>query len=189
MGKDGGCFPSKNRPPSTVESDPDPAPNPVSNHDDSISIESVNATVEIRKLRIFIVFYSMYGHVESLERSIKKGVEEIDGVEGVLFRVPETLSPETLSAMKLGYGKNRSSPESPPDIVKCFIRPPPGMIFTWISTLKPCDMRTYVTWGKPSSSALHNICYQSNSNDVYCQKHDVTAMVGPAFDSYMLLFS
>lgn len=102
MGKGGGCFHSKNRPPPVVESDPDYAQNPVDNDDDdSVPIETVNPIVEIRKLRIFIVFYSMYGHVESLARYIKKGVEEIDGVEGVLFRVPETLSPDALSAMKV----------------------------------------------------------------------------------------
>lgn len=118
MGKGGGCCPSKNRPPSIVESDPDPAPNPVSNHDDSIPIESVNPTVEIRKLRIFIVFYSMYGHVESLARNIKKGVEEIDGVEGVLFRVPETLSPETLSAMKVPTKDDEITEISPEELVE-----------------------------------------------------------------------
>ncbi|KAL4587780.1 hypothetical protein LXL04_000654 [Taraxacum kok-saghyz] len=101
MGKGGGCFPSKITPPVIVDSDPDPVLNPVSNDDDSIADETVIPTVERRKLRIFIVFYSTYGHVESLARYIKKGVEEIDGVEGVLFRVPETLSPETLLAMKV----------------------------------------------------------------------------------------
>ncbi|KAI3667779.1 hypothetical protein L6452_42848 [Arctium lappa] len=102
MGKGAGCFPSKNRAPAVIESDPDPSPNPVSDDDDvSIPIETVNPTIGIRKLRIFIVFYSMYGHIESLARSIKEGVDEIDGVEGVLYRVPETLSFETLSAMKV----------------------------------------------------------------------------------------
>lgn len=52
-------------------------------------------------LRIFIVFYSMYGHVEGLARRMKKGVDGIDGVEGVLFRVPETLPPEVLEQMKV----------------------------------------------------------------------------------------
>ncbi|KAI3820848.1 hypothetical protein L1987_08398 [Smallanthus sonchifolius] len=101
MGKGGGCFPSKNRAPSFVESDPDPAPIPAINDNRSIPIEQIKPPVEIRKLRIFIVFYSMYGHVESLARNIKKGVEEIEGVESVLFRVPETLSAETLTAMRV----------------------------------------------------------------------------------------
>lgn len=52
-------------------------------------------------LRIFIVFYSMYGHVEILARRIKLGVDSIDGVEGVLFRVPETMMPEVLVQMRV----------------------------------------------------------------------------------------
>lgn len=55
----------------------------------------------VKKLRIFIVFYSMYGHVEGLARRIKKGVDGIDGVEGVLFRVSETLTPQVLEEMKV----------------------------------------------------------------------------------------
>ncbi|KAI7745076.1 hypothetical protein M8C21_013548 [Ambrosia artemisiifolia] len=96
MGKGGGCCPSKQtRAPSVNQSDEDPHQSPSTNPDHSIPI-----TIQPTKLKIFIVFYSMYGHVESLARNIKKGVEEIDGVEGVLFRVPETLSFETLMAMK-----------------------------------------------------------------------------------------
>lgn len=57
-------------------------------------------------LRIFIIFYSMYGHVETLAREIKKGVDSIDGVQGVLYRVPETLPPETLVQMKVAVKSN-----------------------------------------------------------------------------------
>ncbi|KAL8215182.1 hypothetical protein R6Q57_004631 [Mikania cordata] len=118
MGKGGGCFPSKNKAASIVESNPDPAQTPVRNDDHSISIEQVPPPVEFRKLRIFIVFYSMYGHVESLARNIKKGVEEIDGVEGVLFRVPETLSPETLTAMKVPVKEDDIPEISPEELVE-----------------------------------------------------------------------
>ncbi|KAJ8530155.1 hypothetical protein K7X08_036990 [Anisodus acutangulus] len=54
-----------------------------------------------KKLRIFIVFYSMYGHIESLARRMEKGVDGIKGVEGVLYKVPETLSPDVLEQMKV----------------------------------------------------------------------------------------
>lgn len=54
-----------------------------------------------RKLRIYIVFYSTYGHVEDLARKIKKGVDGVEGVEGLLFRVPETLPPEALLQMQV----------------------------------------------------------------------------------------
>lgn len=51
------------------------------------------------KLKIFIIFYSMYGHIEGLAKRMKKGVDAIEGVEGVLYQVPETLSPEVLEQM------------------------------------------------------------------------------------------
>lgn len=55
----------------------------------------------IKKLKIFIIFYSMYGHIEGLAKRMKKGVDSIEGVEGVLYRVPETLSSKVLDEMKV----------------------------------------------------------------------------------------
>lgn len=48
----------------------------------------------------------MYGHVELLARRMKKGVDSIDGVEGILYRVPETLSKEILEQMKVPHKGN-----------------------------------------------------------------------------------
>lgn len=42
----------------------------------------------------------MYGHVEALAKKMKGGVDAIEGVEGVLFRVPEILSAEVLEQMR-----------------------------------------------------------------------------------------
>ncbi|XP_052192552.1 probable NAD(P)H dehydrogenase (quinone) FQR1-like 1 [Diospyros lotus] len=109
MGKGGGCVPSKKR--SSLGASDHDAPNPARD-EGSVPIESpspdASAPVQDgalqaldKKLRIFIVFYSMYGHVEGLARRIKKGVDGIDGVEGVLYRVPETLSEEVLDQMKV----------------------------------------------------------------------------------------
>lgn len=90
MGKGGGCIPSKNHPirigddDSTIEPD---------EHDAVGSIKS-------RKLKIYVVFYSMYGHVARLAKKIKAGVDSVDGVEAVLFRVAETLSEDVLVNMK-----------------------------------------------------------------------------------------
>ncbi|KAL0348398.1 UNVERIFIED_CONTAM: putative NAD(P)H dehydrogenase (quinone) FQR1-like 2 [Sesamum angustifolium] len=109
MGKGGGCMPSKGKA-SLGVSDHDV---PIALSERSISTEglsparSVNAAIPVRggdsqrKLRIFIVFYSMYRHVETLARRIKKGVDGVEGVEGVLYRVPEILAPEILEQMKV----------------------------------------------------------------------------------------
>jgi len=47
---------------------------------------------------VYVVFYSMYGHVKTLSQSIKAGLEK-NGVEAKLFQVKETLSPEILGKM------------------------------------------------------------------------------------------
>ncbi|CAM8998253.1 unnamed protein product [Rhodiola kirilowii] len=49
--------------------------------------------------KIYIVYYSMYGHVGTLAEEIKKGVESVDGVEAKLWQVPETLPEQVLSKM------------------------------------------------------------------------------------------
>ncbi|CAF0809858.1 unnamed protein product [Adineta steineri] len=50
------------------------------------------------KARINIIYYSMYGHVATLAKSILKGVEAA-GAEARLIQVPETLSKEVLTKM------------------------------------------------------------------------------------------
>ncbi|XP_072951122.1 probable NAD(P)H dehydrogenase (quinone) FQR1-like 1 [Typha angustifolia] len=49
--------------------------------------------------KVYIVYYSMYGHVEKLAEEIKKGVSSVEGVEAKLWQVPETLPAEVLSKM------------------------------------------------------------------------------------------
>ncbi|CAM6097782.1 unnamed protein product [Calypogeia fissa] len=49
--------------------------------------------------QIYIVYYSMYGHVAQLAEEIKKGANSVEGVEATLYQVPETLSEEVLGKM------------------------------------------------------------------------------------------
>ena len=50
-------------------------------------------------MKILIVYYSMYGHVHTMAQAIAEGVGEIDGIEVVMRRVPETLPEEVLEKM------------------------------------------------------------------------------------------
>ncbi|CAA2966571.1 probable NAD(P)H dehydrogenase (quinone) FQR1-like 2 [Olea europaea var. sylvestris] len=110
MGKGGGCVPSKKKlpEPTTIvdESPPDSTSNTTAGPDPS------------KNLRLFIVFYSMYGHVEGLARRMKMGVDAVDGVEAELFRVPETLPDDVLAQMR-APPKDDSIPVigSPADLV------------------------------------------------------------------------
>ncbi|MFS8033756.1 putative NAD(P)H dehydrogenase (quinone) [Helianthus anomalus] len=97
MGKGGGCVPSKKRPPAVNSGD---APATVSSPPIAESQTSEAQIVPATKLKILIVFYSMYGHVETLARRMKTGVDGVDGVEAVLYRVPETLPEDVLAQMR-----------------------------------------------------------------------------------------
>ena len=48
--------------------------------------------------KVAIIYYSLYTHVQTLAKELKKGVEAAGGVAD-LFQVPETLSPEILTLM------------------------------------------------------------------------------------------
>ena len=50
-------------------------------------------------MKVLVVYYSMYGHIYRMARSIISGVESVAGMAGELRRVPETLSPEVLEKM------------------------------------------------------------------------------------------
>ncbi|MFP4391904.1 MAG: NAD(P)H:quinone oxidoreductase [Desulfohalobiaceae bacterium] len=50
-------------------------------------------------MKVFIVFYSMYGHVYQLAQAIAEGVKEVPGAVPELRQVPETLSDEVLQKM------------------------------------------------------------------------------------------
>ncbi|KAJ6852836.1 putative NAD(P)H dehydrogenase (quinone) FQR1-like 2 [Iris pallida] len=111
MGKGGGCVPSKKRqpkpPPPVVEAGGNDPSKPLPADDTDADTASAShpqaltlAPPSASSFKIFVVFYSMYGHVELLARRMKEGIDGVDGAEGVLYRVPETLSPEVLEKMK-----------------------------------------------------------------------------------------
>ncbi|XP_042506833.1 probable NAD(P)H dehydrogenase (quinone) FQR1-like 2 [Macadamia integrifolia] len=107
MGKGGGCVPSKKRMPSATSDDPPKiavdAPIAVADKtlpDDATPTGEVTISSLPAKLKIFIVYYSMYGHVEGLAKRMKKGIDGIEGAEGFLYRVPEILSDAILEKMK-----------------------------------------------------------------------------------------
>ncbi|XP_044947633.1 probable NAD(P)H dehydrogenase (quinone) FQR1-like 2 [Hordeum vulgare subsp. vulgare] len=52
-----------------------------------------------RSVRIYVVFYSTYGHVRRLARAVQRGVGSMPGALGILLRVPETLPGAVLARM------------------------------------------------------------------------------------------
>ncbi|KAK8517610.1 hypothetical protein V6N13_127772 [Hibiscus sabdariffa] len=103
MGKGGGCFPSKKKHPASAEDAAGTAPVAADEEIQeapTVTVNSANTRSVTATLKVFIVFYSMYGHVEKLAKRMKKGVDGVESVEAVLYRVPETLSDDVLEHMK-----------------------------------------------------------------------------------------
>lgn len=50
-------------------------------------------------MKIFIVYYSMYGHIHRMADAVCDGAKEISGAEVRMYRVPETLPGDVLEKM------------------------------------------------------------------------------------------
>ncbi|VAH20781.1 unnamed protein product [Triticum turgidum subsp. durum] len=50
-------------------------------------------------VKVYVVYYSMYGHVAKLADEIKKGASSVEGVEVKVWQVPEILNEEVLGKM------------------------------------------------------------------------------------------
>ena len=50
-------------------------------------------------MKVLIVYYSMYGHINRMAEAIAEGAKTVKGAEVVLRRVPETLPKEVLVKM------------------------------------------------------------------------------------------
>jgi NAD(P)H dehydrogenase (quinone) len=62
--------------------------------------------------KLLVLYYSSYGHVETMANEVVKGASEVDGVSVTLKRVPETM-PEEI-AIKAGVKMNQPAPIASP---------------------------------------------------------------------------
>jgi NAD(P)H dehydrogenase (quinone) len=53
-------------------------------------------TKEVSIMKVLILYYSTYGHIDQMARAVAEGVAQVDGAEVMLRRVPETLSKAVL---------------------------------------------------------------------------------------------
>jgi NAD(P)H dehydrogenase (quinone) len=58
--------------------------------------------------KILVLYYSMYGHIETLAKAVAEGARSVDGVEAMIKRVPE-LMPEEV-ARKAGVKLDQEAP-------------------------------------------------------------------------------
>ena len=62
--------------------------------------------------KILILYYSMYGHVETMAKAVAEGASSVDGVEVTVKRVPEIMSEE--AASKAGAKLDQDAPFADP---------------------------------------------------------------------------
>ena len=43
------------------------------------------------KASVLVLYYSMYGHIETMAKAVAEGANKVDGVDVVIKRVPETM--------------------------------------------------------------------------------------------------
>lgn len=61
--------------------------------------------------KLLVLYYSTYGHIETMANAIAEGARSVDGVEVTLKRVPETL-PEDVLAKMGGGNAGHTAPEA-----------------------------------------------------------------------------
>ncbi len=62
--------------------------------------------------KVLVLYYSMYGHIETIADAVGDGVREVDGVEVTVKRVPELMRRE--AAEKAGAKLDQAAPEAQP---------------------------------------------------------------------------
>ena len=63
--------------------------------------------------KLLVLYYSTYGHIETMAGAIAEGARSIQGVEVTVKRVPETLSPEATA--KMGAKLDQAAPVAEPN--------------------------------------------------------------------------
>ncbi|MEK6257889.1 MAG: NAD(P)H:quinone oxidoreductase [Planctomycetota bacterium] len=62
--------------------------------------------------KILVLYYSMYGHVETMAQAVAEGARAVEGVEVTIKRVPELLSDDKLK--QVGGKANQAAPVADP---------------------------------------------------------------------------
>ncbi|RUR39081.1 NAD(P)H:quinone oxidoreductase [Vreelandella populi] len=62
--------------------------------------------------KVLVLYYSMYGHVDTLAKAVAEGAKKVDGVEVTVKRVPETMPQDAFK--KAGGKQDYDTPEATP---------------------------------------------------------------------------
>ena len=62
--------------------------------------------------KVLVLYYSMYGHIDTMAKAVAEGAAKVAGVEVTVKRVPETMSAEALA--NAGGKQDYDTPEASP---------------------------------------------------------------------------
>ncbi|QJQ95946.1 MULTISPECIES: NAD(P)H:quinone oxidoreductase [Halomonadaceae] len=62
--------------------------------------------------KILVLYYSMYGHIDTMAHAVAEGARQVEGVDVTVKRVPETMDAESFA--KAGGKQDFSTPEATP---------------------------------------------------------------------------
>lgn len=62
--------------------------------------------------KILVLYYSMYGHIETMAKKVAEGARNVEGVEVAVKRIPETMEPEAFK--KAGGKVDQEAPVATP---------------------------------------------------------------------------
>ena len=63
--------------------------------------------------KILVLYYSMYGHVETMAKAVAEGASKVEGAEVIVKRVPETMDAERFA--QVGGKTDQDAPEATPE--------------------------------------------------------------------------
>lgn len=67
--------------------------------------------------KVLVLYYSMYGHIETMAKAVAEGAGQVAGVDVTVKRIPETMSPDAFSAAggKVDQAAPVAAPEELPE--------------------------------------------------------------------------
>ncbi|MDS7720793.1 NAD(P)H:quinone oxidoreductase [Pantoea ananatis] len=65
--------------------------------------------------KILVLYYSMYGHVETMANAVAEGARKVPGAQVDVMRIPETMDADRLA--EVGGKTQQSAPEATPEIL------------------------------------------------------------------------
>lgn len=106
MGKGGGCASSKSAQDVAPEAVPKPAQAPAPTSATAAAPVAAQAggvsaagTPATKQLKVWVIYYSMYGHTETLARKVAEGINAQPDCSAELYQVPEILPEDVLEKM------------------------------------------------------------------------------------------